>query len=746
MTDSQTSFATCPLCEATCGLELTVTGDQVTKVRGDADDVFSKGFICPKGASIAALDTDPDRVRTPLIKRDGTFEPATWDEAFALIAERLPPILEEHGRDSVGAYLGNPGAHNISLLLYGRVFLKALGSKNLYSATTVDQMPKQISSAHMFGSGLAIPIPDIDRTDHMLILGANPLASNGSLMTAPDFRGRLRAVRDRGGKVVVIDPRRSRTAQDADEHHFIRPGSDALLLFAMVNVLFEEELVDVSDVAHHLAGIDEVHEAAQAFTPETATGATGIPAEEIRRMARDLAGAERAVVYGRIGTTTQEFGTLASWLVDVLNTLTGNLDRPGGAMFPRAAAGQSNSSGEPGRGKGFRPGRWASRVRGMPEAFGELPVATLADEIETPGDGQIRAMITVAGNPALSTPDSGRLDRALRSLDFMVSLDVYVNETTRHADVILPGPSPLRHHHYDLAFYQLSVRNIARYSPRVLDQSAELPDEWETLLRLTGIVTGQGPNADVEAIDDFVAGEAVRREIAMPGSRLEARDPAEISAALADRRGPERLLDLMIRSGPYGDRFGEDPEGLTLERLEGEPHGIDMGPLEPRIPEMLRTSSGKVELAPEPILADVPRLEAAQARRVNGQMVLVGRRQLRSNNSWMHNVPRLVSGPERCTAHVNPDDAERLGLVDAEPARIASSAGEIEVRVEVTGNVMPGVVSVPHGWGHDGAGVELRVAREHAGQNSNILSPSDLVDPLSGNAVLNGIPVEPEAV
>jgi anaerobic selenocysteine-containing dehydrogenase len=740
--DTDTRIATCPLCEATCGLELTVEDEAVTKVRGDADDVFSKGFICPKGASIADLDTDPDRVTTPLIKRNGRFEKASWDEAFAEIDRRLPPLLDEHGRDTAAVYVGNPAAHNFSAILYGRVLLKALGTKNVYTASTVDQMPKQVSAGHMFGAALSVPIPDVDRTDHLIILGANPLASNGSLMTAPDMRGRLRAIRKRGGRVVVVDPRRSRTAQEADEHHFIRPGTDALLLFAMVNVIFEEGLADPGDLAEHISGLDELRAAAAPFTPEAAAGPTGIAADEIRRLARELAAAERAAVYGRIGTCTQEFGTLASWLVDVLNAITGNLDREGGAMFTRAAAGQTNSTGNPGSGRGFSQGRWASRVRGLGEAFGELPVAALAEEIDTPGEGQVRALLTLAGNPAVSTPNSARLAAALESLDFMVSFDVYINETTRHADVILPGTSPLRRSHYDVALYQLAIRNVANYSAPVLEPNPAVPDEWRTILRLTGVATGQGPNADVDAIDDFVAAEAVRRELATPGSRLEGREAAEILAELEGRSGPERLLDLLLRAGPYGDRFGEDPEGLTLDRLEAAPHGIDLGPLEPRLPDALRTRTGKVELAPEPILADVPRLEAALGRSVNGAMVLVGRRHLRSNNSWMHNVPRLVSGPPRCTAHVNPSDAERLGLADGEPARVSSDAGEIEIPVEVTENVMPGVVSIPHGWGHDVEGVELSVAGANAGSNSNFLAREDLIDPLSGNAVLNGIPVE----
>jgi anaerobic selenocysteine-containing dehydrogenase len=718
------AFTTCPLCEATCGLELEFSDSgELLRTRGDRDDVFSKGFICPKGGSLKALHEDPDRLRAPLIRRDGELVEATWEEAFAEIERRLPPILEAHGRDSVGVYLGNPSAHNLSAVLYGRVLLKALGTKNIFSASTVDQMPKQVSAGLMFGHLLSVPVPDVDRTDWMMILGANPLASNGSLMTAPDMRGRLRAIRDRGGKVVVIDPRRSRTAEHADEHFFIRPGTDALLLAAMAREIFESGGAEPGALAEHTNGIETARALVAPFTPERVAAACGIPAEDIVRLAHELADAERGVVYGRIGTCTQEFGTLASWLVDVLNVITGNLDKPGGAMFTKAAAGQSNSTGEPGKGRGVALGRWKSRVRGLPEAFGELPVAALSEEIETPGEGQIRALNTIAGNPAVSTPNSGRLDAALDELDFMVALDVYVNETTRHADVILPGPTPLERSHYDLALYQLAIRNVANYSPALLDPPPGMPQEWETMLRLTAIVTGQGASADIEPIDRFVADQIGGR------SGL---DESNAAGAFA-RRGPERLLDLMLRAGPYD---------LTLADLEAAEHGIDLGALEPRIPDVLRTASGKIELAPEPIADDVPRLEAALDRSVNGGMVLIGRRQLRSNNSWMHNLEPLVKGKERCTAHVHPDDAARLGLRDGEPARVSSRAGTVEVPVEVTDAVMPGVVSIPHGWGHDVNGIRMAVASAHAGTNSNVLADETLIDPLSGNAVLNGIPVE----
>jgi anaerobic selenocysteine-containing dehydrogenase len=712
------AFATCPLCEATCGLELTLSEGGIDRVRGDADDVFSHGFICPKGVSLKELHDDPDRLRTPLVRVGGELRPASWDEACAEIDRRLNAIWDEHGRQALAIYLGNPSAHNLSVLTYGRVLVKALQTRNIFSASTVDQYPKQMASALMFGTGSTVAVPDVDRTDHLLILGANPLASNGSLLTAPDMRGRLRAIRARGGKVVVVDPRRTRTAREADEHHFIRPGTDALLLFALVHTLCDEQLEDLGALAPHVAGLEEVRELASGFAPEEVADSCGIAAHDIRRMARELAAAPRAAVYGRIGTTTQRFGTTASWLVDVLNVVTGNLDRPGGAMFPRPAAGSSNTTGEPGRGRGAAFGRWQSRVRGLGEVFGELPVACLAEEIETPGEGQIRALLTIAGNPVVSTPNSERLAAAIDDLDFMVSVDIYVNETTRHADVILPAPSPVEKSQYDLAFYQLSIRNVANYSPALMDPPAGMLQEWETLLALTAIVTGQGPDADISAIDDVVAAELARL------------NSVESDASL---RGPERLLDILLSAGPYD---------LTLADLKAAPHGIDLGALESRLPEVLRTPSGMVELAPAEIVADVERLRAAMGEHVNGGMVLIGRRDLRSNNSWMHNLPMLVSGPERCTAWVHPDDAARLGLADGEPVLVSSRAGAVEVPVAITEDVMPGVVSIPHGWGHGGRGVQLQVAGDHAGVNSNLLADENLIDPISGNAVLNGIPVE----
>ena len=744
---TRTVARTCPLCEAGCGLAVTVRDEQVVRIRGDQLDVFSHGYLCPKGSTLKQLHEDPDRLRQPLVRRNDRLEPATWDEAWAAVSEGLGRVIDTHGREAIGAYVGNPNAHNLGALLYNRAFLRALGSPNVFSASTVDQRPKEISAGLMFGNVLTTPVPDLDRTDHLLVLGANPFASNGSFATAPDWPGRLRALVARGGRLVVVDPRRSKTAEEATQHVPIRPGTDPFLLAAMVQVLAAADRIDLGTVEPWSRNLDALLEAVAPFTPERVEVICGIPADQIERMAHELADAPAAAVYARIGTTTSPFGTVTSWLVDALNACTGNLDRPGGAMFTRAAAGATNTRG-PGRfGRGIRLGRRHSRVRGLPETLGELPVVALAEEIETEGPGQIRAMVTVAGNPILSTPDSGRLDAAFASLDFVVAVDIYVNETTRHADVILPAPSALQKSHYDVALLQLAIRNVANYSPPVLPLDPGQPDEWEILCKLALILQGMGPESGASVVDDMAIGGMVQAAVADEDSIIHGRDEAEILAALAPRVGPERMLDLMLRTGPYGDGFGVRPDGLSLDVLLAHPHGVDLGPLQPRMPEALRQPDGLIDLAPEVLVADVatrmlPRLDDPDA----DGLLLVGRRHLRSNNSWMHNVRVLVKGKERCTLQVHPDDAAARGLVDGGRAEVRSRVGSVVAPVEVTDGVMAGVVSLPHGWGHDLDGVRLSVAAEHAGVNSNVLADTELFDPVSGTAVLNGIPVEVVAV
>jgi anaerobic selenocysteine-containing dehydrogenase len=727
-------YRTCPLCEATCGLEVSHRDGEIVRIRGDREDVFSHGYICPKGSTLGKLDKDPDRLRTPMIKRDGRHVPTTWEVAFATIEERLLPLISADP-NSVAFYLGNPNVHSMAGTLYVRTLVKMLRTKSIFSAATVDQMPKHVTSGYLFGHPDLIPVPDLDRTSYLLMLGANPHESNGSLATAPDWPGRMAAISERGGKVVVVDPRRTKSAEAADEHIPIKPGTDPMFLAAVAATLFDEGLVHLGAMSDHVDGLDRVAVAVERFTPERVTGPTGVPADTTRRIARELASADSAAVYGRVGTHTAEFGTLASWLVDVLNVITGNLDRPGGAMFPKPAHERRRSP------RRFETGRWATRVSGRPEVRGELPVSELATEILHPGEGRIEALIAIAGNPVLSTPNSERLVEALASLEFMVAVDIYLNETTRHADVILPGTTPLQRPHYDFAFYGLSVRNIANYSPVLFDLPPETLEEWEILVRLGSTLTGQGNDPDIQVLDDLLFAMAVGSEVGDPGSPIHGRDPAEIVAATTGGAGPERLLDFLVRTGPYGDGYGSAPDGLTLQLLEDRPHGIDLGPLQPRLPDDLCTPSGKVELAREELLADVPRLETAMDRQVNGTLMLVGRRDVRSNNSWMHNVDVLVKGRERCTLQVNPHDAERLGVVSGENAKVSSAVGTVVAAVEVTDIVMTGVVSLPHGWGHDMDGTELGVASVRPGVNSNILS-TGAMDPLSGNAVLNGIPVE----
>jgi anaerobic selenocysteine-containing dehydrogenase len=558
------------------------------------------------------------------------------------------------------------------------------------------------------------------------------------LATAADFPGKLRALRKRGGRLTVIDPARTRTAELADRHIAPRPGTDAALLFAVVHALFEEGLVapDLGGLAEHVTGVEQVRELADGFSPEAVAAHCGVPAEEIRALGREIASAPTAAVYGRIGTSTVEFGTIGSWLVDVINILTGNLDRPGGAMFPLGAAAPAPRPPKPG--KGFVTGRWHSRVSGYPEALSELPAAALAEEIDTPGEGQIKAMITIAGNPVLSAPDGDRLDRALDGVEFMLSIDPYLNETTRHSDVILPPPPPSRTGHFDFALNNLAVRNNARYSSPTMPLGGR-PDEPEILSRLALILYGLGYDADPGLVDQQVIAATLAKETADPNSRVAGRAVDELTALLIAGPGYERRLDMMLRLGPYGDAFGANPGGLTLERLKATPHGTDLGPLQPRIPEIIKTRSGRIELAPEPLIADAARLRDSVDRIDNGFM-LIGRRHLRSNNSWMHNLPALAGGTNRCTLQIHPDDVAELGLTDN--ASIKGPGGDLVAPVELTPGMRRGVVSLPHGWGHDRGGTRQGVAADHPGVNVNQLNDGGQLDPLSGTAVLNGIPVD----
>ena len=726
-------YRTCNLCEAMCGIEIVVEGDRVQSIRGNKDDPLSRGYICPKAVALQDIHVDPDRLRHPMRRIRSGWERAGWDAALDEVASRLRSIQSRYGPDAVGIYVGNPSVHNYGTVFFTPPLLETLHTRNHFSTTSLDQLPHMMASAFLFGHQLLLPVPDVDRTDFLVIMGGNPLVSNGSMMSAPDIRKRLQAIGQRGGKIVVIDPRRTETARMADQHLFIRPGTDALLLLAVLNVLHAENLARPGRLAPFLEGIEDFWGGIQGVTAEQAAIHTGVDAHAIRELARGFAAADRAVWYGRVGVSQQEFGTLTQWLIYALNIVTGNLDRAGGAMFTRPALelirlGLINSG---------TYGRWRSRVRGLPEFGDELPAAAMAEEMLTPDPGRIRALLTVAGNPVLSSPNGKRLEKALAGLEFMASIDLYRNETTRYAHVILPPTDALEYDNYDAAFNLLSIRNTARYSPALFPPAEDARHEWEILLELNARLLSGGPIG-------WIKGRLLR--------------------AVLHRLGPARMLDLGLRIGPYGSGWKLWKRGLSLRALREAPHGIDLGALEPCLPGRLQTPSKRIRLAPEPFLADLERLrarfsliggatavtaardpssgeEAGGDRGFHPRLALIGRRHVRSNNSWMHNSERLVRGHPRCTLLMHPEDAARHGVADGERARVTSRVGSLEATVEVSAEIMPGVVSLPHGWGHTREGVQIQTAQRYAGVSVNDITDDGAIDALSGTAAFNGTPV-----
>ena len=692
----------CHLCEAICGLtiETEVQDDgstQIRSIKGDAQDTFSRGHICPKAVALQDIQSDPDRLRQPMRRVGSEWQAIDWDEAFALVAERFSAIQERHGKNAVAVYQGNPSVHNYGLMTHSNYFLGLLKTRNRYSATSVDQLPHHLTSHLMYGHGLLIPIPDIDHTDFMLILGGNPLASNGSIMTVPDVEKRLKAIQKRGGKLVVVDPRRSETAAIADQHVFVRPGQDAALLFGLLNTLFEENLGRSSHLA--IDGLDEVRQAIAGFTAEAMSARCGVPATTIRQLARDFAAAESAVCYGRMGVSTQAFGTLCQWLVQLINLVTGNVDRVGGVLCTEPAVDMVAST------SGGNFNRWQSRVSGLPEYGGELPVSALAEEMLSEGEGQIRALVTVAGNPVLSTPNGRQLEQALDGLEFMLSIDFYINETTRYADLILPPTGPLEHDHYDTTFNMFAVRNVTRFNEAVLAKPAGSLHDWEIFVGLAKAFAGK------------------------------------LGVDLKPTMAPEQMIDAGLRMGAYGDK---SEHKLSLATLREHPHGLDLGALKPNLAGRLKTVNKQVQAAPAVIMADLQRF-AAQPVAQDGELLLIGRRHVRSNNSWMHNYHRLVKGKPRHQLLMHPADLSQRGLTDGQLVRVRSRVGVIEVEVAASEEMMAGVVSLPHGWGHARPGVQMGIASAQPGASANDLTDERQLDSLSGNAALNGVPVEVEA-
>lgn len=727
----------CTLCEATCGIRVTHEAQRILRIEGDPADPFSRGHVCPKAWALAELQSDPDRLRTPVRRTPAGFVPIGWDEALDLAAERLAAIRDAAGPDAIALYRGNPTVHDAQSLLYWNVLQRALPTRSQFSAGSLDTWPRWVQAGLMYGGFLHTPVPDLERCDFLLVLGGNPLVSNGSLMTAPGIRKRLQRLRARGGRLVVVDPRRSETAELADLHLPIRPGGDAAFVLAMLHVLFAEERIALGACAGRTNGLEQVREIAACHPPESVAAACGLPAATIRALARDFASAPRAAAYGRMGASVQRFGTLAHWAIDLLNILTGNLDREGGLLFARPAASLAFVGPKPGEDVTF--GRTRSPVGGHDEILGELPMAAFAEEIESNRDDRIRALVMIAGNPVVSTPNADRVDRALARLEFMLAFDYYVNESTRHADLILPPTTALENEGYDVALLHFAVENVAKWSPAALAPEPGMRPIWRTLLGLSKRLMGLGALTD-EQVDALVVRQlvpAVLERSAFAG-KLEV---DAVAAALGDEPGPRRLVDLLLRAGAWGDGFGLVPDGLSLAALEASPHGVSLGRLTPSLPESIRTASGRIELAPARILADLPRLEAWIAAGPESELLLIGRRETRSMNSWLHNLPGMVKGRERCRLELAPADAARLGLSTGARARVESRIGCVEVGVEISERMTPGVVSLPHGWGHDRPGTRLSVASRRPGVNANRLVDDALVDGPSGTSVLNGIPV-----
>ncbi|HBB89320.1 MAG TPA: dehydrogenase [Blastocatellia bacterium] len=703
-------------------------------IRGDKDDPFSRGYICPKAVALQDLHYDKDRLKYPVRRTPQGWQRIGWDEAFDEVAQNLKRINAKHGRNSIATYLGNPTVHNYGALLFAPGFLRSLHTRNRFSATSVDQLAHHLSAYLMFGHQLLLPVPDLERTKFFLILGANPAVSNGSMMTAPGMNRRLQEIRQRGGKVILIDPRFTETARLADRHMFIKPGTDVLLLLALLHVIFDEKLTRVGPLAGFTKGVDVIGDLVGEFSPEKVASITGINSEQIRSLAREFAAAESAVCYGRIGVSTQEFGGVCQWLINVLNIVTGNLDRPGGAMFTLPAF--DPITAPPSLSPRGSYARWHSRVRKLPEFAGELPVVTLAEEILTAGPGQIKALFTSAGNPVLSTPNGCELDRALAGLEFMVSIDPYINETTRHAHIILPPTSSLERGHYDVAFHVLAVRNTAKFSPALFEPKGETRHDWEIFVEL-----------QTRMEQDGAFGNGLGRMKRVLSKRFV---------------GPERILDLGLRFGPYGAKLNPFSKGLSLRKLKRAVHGIDLGPLRSCLPGRLRTPDKCIELAPDVLVQDVERVKAkllhwdreraarqptleSSSNDTNGHLLLIGRRQLRSNNSWMHNSERLLRGKPQCTILMHPTDAAQRQFSAGQKVSVRSRVGGVVVPIEISEEMMPGVVSIPHGWGHGRQGVELDVAQRHPGASINDVMDDQTIDALCGTAAFNGTWVVVEA-
>ena len=698
MLDNKIHYRTCNLCEAMCGLEITYKEKKVISIVGDKKDPLSKGFICPKSLALKDLYEDPDRLKTPIKRTENGWQEISWTEAFDEVEIQIKKIQEKYGNNAVATYQGNPNVHNVGSMLYGGPFLKSLKTKQKYSATSADQLPHHIASLKMFGHQMLIPIPDIERTDYLLILGANPGASNGSLLTAPGFPKKIKSIQKRGGKVINIDPRFTETSKISSQHLYINPGKDALFLLSLLHVIFDQGIEEKTHLSNHLKGLEEIKEIVKEYSPKKTALLIGIDSLEIQKIAKDFMNSKTAVCYGRMGVSTQEYGGICQWLINVLNIVTNNMDKVGGAMFTKPAIDLVYMTGIQGKVGNFD--RYRSRVHNLPEYSGELPVATLADEILTEGEGQIKMFICTAGNPVLSAPNGKKLEKALEKLDFMVSIDIYLNETSKYANIILPTTNGLETLHYDLVFHQLAIRNTAKLSEVLFEKDENQKHDWQILNELTERIT-------------------------------------EKKNSLT----PEMMLDNMFQYSPYKEA------NLSVNKLKENPNGIDLGSLQPLLIKRIFTVDKKINVSPKIFIDDLKRLNKELCKDTKEEetkypFALIGRRHLRNNNSWMHNSKLLMKGKNRCTVLMSSKDANNLSITDHQKIKIISNVGSIELPVEISDEMKEGVLSIPHGFGHNRNGTKIKLAEENAGESINDLTDDNKIDKLTGNANFSGTRVK----
>ena len=733
----------CPTCEACCGLVMEVDRDaqKIVSIKGDPDDHRSRGYVCAKSQAFNYIYEDQERLRHPVRKTDNGWEQISWSEALDTIATKFTEIRDTYGKDALSIYVGNPLGHDFAAGIYLQSLMASVSTERFFSAGTVDQHPQQMVCWGLIGHEWLFPVPDLARTDLFICMGANPVVSQGSILGTPDMESAMRDVQARGGRCIVIDPRRTETAEVADQHLFIQPGTDAYFLMAFANELFVREAVDLAHLADHIDNVSALRDAVSAYTPDNTAALTGVAASDLRTLVDDYLAADSAALYGRIGLCTQEFGLAAHWMLMVISLISGNFDTEGGMMLATAPTGDSGP-GSPGEVKPY--GRWHSRVRGVPETCGELPSSLMAEEITAPGH-EVHGLLTICGNPVLSVPRGDKIREALASLDFMVALDIYINETTSQADIILPSTVHPEHSNIDVTFQNFTTRNYVSYSPRTFEPEPELKDLGEIILEISARMSG----LTRDEMDGFIFQGMVDTVLKRAESAGVALSAEQVTDAVTGETSPERFADLLIRSGPYGDWFGQRDDGISLERVKAHPQAsMDLGALQRRLPTMLRTPNQRIDLIHEVFANDLQRLREGFERRVNASsentasdMLLIGRRHIRDMNSWLHNLKPYVRGKNRCTARLHPSDATQLGLEEGGFARVTSNVGEAIVPIEITDEMMPGVISIPHGFGHIYAdSAQTNAASILPGVSCNNLIDESL-DEASSTCVVNGVPV-----